>query len=83
MDVSRETPDVTTKLTCYDLTNILVRSVLVDSNRGFQIPESWPARPKDALQKFAGPRIWIHSSGLSLSKLAVGVQGSHHLGKQH
>ena len=25
MDVSRETPDVTTKPTCYDLTNILVQ----------------------------------------------------------
>ena len=27
MDVSRETPDVTTKPTCYDLTNMLVCSV--------------------------------------------------------
>ena len=27
MDFSRETPDVTTKPKCYDLTNILVRDV--------------------------------------------------------
>ena len=27
MDVSHETPDVTTKATCYDLTNILARIV--------------------------------------------------------
>ena len=29
MEFSRETPDVTTKQTCYDLTNILVRVALV------------------------------------------------------
>ena len=29
MDVSRETPDVTTKPKCYDLSNILVRNPAV------------------------------------------------------
>ena len=72
MDISPETPDVTTKPTCYDLTNILVRPS-VDLKRA-----GWLGDESMRLQTGRPARLWNRASNAarSWSRLAAYGEGA-------
>ena len=63
MDVSRETPDVTTKPKCYDLSNMLVRMCTTKNPRSKSVGTSltWEIHPLKMRMR-SGPMLTFSSS---------------------
>ena len=67
MDVSRETPDVTTKPKCYDLTNILVCTGLLRLSQVKGVPKKGVPAIAAIDQQFSNSNGYCESCRASLS----------------